>query len=152
MKTDFFDFDLFVLPDSLPLAEIAQGQGLAGVFLVLRDDPNAQELLDYLKKILAAVACDMDRDAWWTLLAPDAKFSFSQLQTESPIRLCLAFGISPASLGLNIQAPLYHPITLAGKEWLFADDLSQIYAERTQKDRPMAGALWSALQMLFKQP
>ncbi len=141
-QSGMFDFKIYPVDK----VEISAGKGLNKKgLLVAMAGTEAPELLAFLEKVLQAVGYDLQEDAlsiWVTSAEP---FWFKGLDQAAGFSHAIFFGIPPAQAGLNLQAQLYQPVSIADKTFLFADNLQKI-----QENPPLKRPLWEALKTIFK--
>lgn len=98
----------------------------------------------FLDKVLAAANLNLEKDTMFAEIPVSEPVHFStDLKRKMPEQV-LVFGLRPAQIGLNIEAPFYRPIDFYGTTWLFADALSVLEPDKNKK-----GQLWSALKQMF---
>lgn len=149
MKQLFKDANIFALPESEKQQLEYFGNNQKGILIVLRVKEWNQELRAFLGKILYAVKLDFDEDIHCLNITNHPSISFSQLNQKNTYQYVICFGLKPKETGLTVEGHLYQPFQLSGIQWLFANNLEDIYEERQQGKKQMAGALWKALQNMF---
>lgn len=151
MKSNFFDFKIFAVPEPADTREKMEGDGNEGVLVLYQPSEAASDELGFLKRILQAVRLELERDVFLVHITPDQRVSLSGMRRGSGIRKVIAFGIDPARLGIRFNADLYQPVRHQDLVYLFADDIQRIHAERQQGEKRRAAALWRALQEMFPE-
>jgi hypothetical protein len=144
LKTNFLDYQIFSTLElhefSAQLTGANARQVLVGFF-----DEQSTEREDYLKKIMGAAKLNLPEDCLILRGSLETKFpSFANIQNAYPIQKAVLFGIKPRDLGLNLEIPIYQPITFAQTTFLFVDKLSMIESSKERR-----AALWVCLQRLF---
>lgn len=143
--TKLFDEDIYNLDQSFLQSEqieILEGKEIA---VVINDSASSfpKTSKDLLEKILNAAKVDMSKVEM--VYAKDQVHSFNYLQNQFfPYKL-IAFGLKPASMGLNIRLGLYQLADFRGCQILIADDLNRIAADVKRKTY-----LWRSLQKMFE--
>lgn len=99
--------------------------------------------IELLNKILQATG--MQSNQRTCIDISKAPTSFNCLQQNYKPHYIIGFGINPADVGLQFQLPPYHPITLLGIQFLFADALSVIANDKQKK-----AILWNCLKAMYK--
>ena len=104
------------------------------VWVLVRSEPSRQvSNRDFLSKVLAAVQLNLEKDTLFAEIPVSLPLHFStDLKNKTPEQV-LVFGLPPAQLGLNIQAPLYFPVSFYGVTWLFADALEVLEPDKPGK-------------------
>lgn len=139
-----FELKIFSIAEGLPRS--LSGQGRKGVLVVLpASDWREDTHRPLLEKILQAARLDLEQDATLILLQPGEYLSLQAARKRGPVRHMLAFGCTPAELGLQIEAEQYRPVALGDVELLFAADLPTLQKEIAHKK-----ALWAAMRQAFK--
>lgn len=136
MQNTILDFKLFALADfdeqnTLPKRRI----------LVLSAEP-AKEL--FLLKILGAAKLTAADFVIRHIPPSVAAVGVSQLRQHIAPKDIILFGITPATVGLQISPPQYQPLAWAEARWLFAHSLKHIEENSNTKK-----ALWAAIQKMY---
>lgn len=136
--------DLVFLTPERSFLQAAKGAFARKVFVLFLQEPDFPGNRDFLIKILAAAQVNLEKDTFWVETvassAPAPAGAFAQKKPDH----VLVFGLTPAQVGLKIEAPLYQPMLFYGVNWLFADPLSVLEPDKQRK-----GLLWKALQQIF---
>lgn len=150
MKNTFFDFKLFVVPETTAISDRCQGKNQREILIILEAAvAEIDELGNFLGRMLGAARIDLAEDVSLLILQPGEQLPLSRVQSQVPFKTMLSFGIAPSRLGLHLEIPKYQSTLHAGITYLFADPLAAIYEERQSGGREMAGAMWAALQEIF---
>jgi len=150
LKPGFFNFKVFVLPEGDNPLPPGHGQGQKGLLVVYAPGETPSETLSaFLNKILQAIDYDLDRDAITYYKTPQQPLSLSELLREGTFRHVLLFGITPAQVGLNLDASPYEPTTWENVHILSADGLEAIYRERRAGGKEKSARLWAMLKQSF---
>ncbi|MFK8103908.1 MAG: hypothetical protein AB8G15_15350 [Saprospiraceae bacterium] len=142
----FFTDPIFVTPQPESFLEDAVGNNKKKVLVICQDPKQQTELLDFLKKILAAIHLDIDHDISLLKAKKGNLYSFVGARRNITFDKMLVFGLRAADLGLNIKDQPYKIINIENCKLLFSDELATI-----TRDKKLKGALWSSLQLLFKK-
>ncbi len=145
----FKDINIFALPEAEKQQIELLGNNKKAVLIVIRAQEWNQEIQAFLGKILGAVQLNFEEDIHCVNITNHPSISFFQLNQNKAYRHVIAFGLPPKELGLNIESRLYQPTLLSDIQWLFAHNIQDIYEERKQGKKQMAGALWKALKDMF---
>jgi hypothetical protein len=103
------------------------------------------DLLAFLKKILAAIHCDPEKDVWFFSVENDHRYSVSQIKNQLPSENAILFGFTPEQFGVRAQIKKYSLTTIGGVGYLFCDQLSDI-----EQHTPLKAALWEALKTIVR--
>jgi hypothetical protein len=133
---------LFSAPES-PFPGRLSG-GFARRILVVSDS-DAPGALDFLQKILTAAGIHLERDTLLAVVPGTAPVSVLSILLEKQPEQILVFGLTPAQVGIFIDATTYQPVAFYRATWLFADALLQMEPDKNKK-----AMLWRALQQVFK--
>ena len=144
LTNQFLDFKIINVSDTNSIIDACNGSSEKGIFLSYQTVDKSLE--SFLAKILSAVKLDLQTDVLTLEKTLDNDFSFSTLSKAQSIHTALFFGISPKAVGLQVDCHKYHPFSIDGCLFLFADDLKGISENQTLKK-----ALWEALQAIFKK-
>lgn len=109
-------------------------------------DTDAENQLSYLSKILNAVGFELSQDIILLNLPQKSQCSLAATIRQYNIHTVILFGLTPESVGLQIQSRLYQPISVAEVKFLFADVLSGINGNDAKRS-----ALWLALKQIFNK-
>ncbi len=151
MKIKYFlDFDIVDVPEKELQKPLFWGKNEKGILIIVEQSAEQEALNAFVEKILAAVQLDLYRDALLLALTPDDRVSFAALCQTYDIRYCINFGIADRRMGLGFLWKPYQSLLHEGRYFLLADALPMIYEERQQGGKAMSGALWRALQQIFK--
>ncbi len=116
------------------------------VLVLYRDEVSfgeAPENAQLLEKILKAVGLRMD-DVAILNYADHPDTTFKQLARHLDFQKLIAFGIQPPRLKVHARAEPYHILTLNGRQLIFADKLTVINGDQSQKKN-----LWNGLIKMF---
>ncbi len=113
------------------------------VFLSSVEERNAQ--IEFLKKILAAVQLDFDKDVVACNITSPQDFGFAKIYELYHPRHFLCFGMEGSQLGFQAEIPPYSPAHIRKTNILLANDLKTIESDSSKKK-----LLWNALQQIFK--
>ncbi len=141
-ESGIFDFEIYPLNENK--ISVCKGQNKKGLLVAMAGDERP-ELADFLMKILQAVGFDLQNDALNLWVTPSEQFWFKDLDRASPVSHAVFFGITPAQAGLNLEVPIYQPVVVSGKTFLFSDSLAKI-----QENPALKRPLWEALKIIFK--
>ena len=142
MQHSFLDFKIFALSNTKDIINQCSGNAQKGIFICY---PTSDEgMVDFLTKILSAVKLDLKTEVFVLTKTPDNNFSFSTFAKEVGIQKAILFGLSPQTIGLQINCPKYQPFKLNDCLFLFADELANISAQQSLKK-----LLWAALKEVF---
>lgn len=145
MNLDFFESELFILPNTKQALAQAKGLNERSILVVVAGKREQMpDLLDFLRKITTAAKIDLDKDTACLWVTSQQKIGWSSLSQNIHIQQALIFGKTPAELGLHLQVQLYKPFKFQGIQFIFADALSEIEQDPLKKK-----ALWTALQSAF---
>lgn len=133
----------FVLPES-DMLHLAEGLFAKRVLIVVREEPQAPGNKDFLGKILAAANLSLAADTRLITVPETHPLAISRILRTQQTEKVLVFGLTPAQLGLRIEAPYYTPLHFYGLEWLFSEPLSLLEPDKSKK-----GLLWTGLKQLF---
>ncbi len=146
----FLDFDMIDVPEKEPKQLLFLGKNKKGILIIVQQSAEQEALNAFVEKILAAVQLDLYRDALLLVVTPEDRLSFAGLCQIHNIRYCINFGLPSRSLGIGFLWQPYQPLLHEDRYFLLADALPKIYEERQQGGKVMSGALWRALQQIFK--
>lgn len=150
MHSSFFDFKVFVIPESAEVGPTGRGAAQKGLLILYAPGDEAQEDLDrFLGKILQAMDYELERDAWTFCKTPHDSLSLPELIETGRCQHVLLFGLSPDELGLPLPITPYQPIQHEGITLLPADDLPTIYQERRSGGKARSVQLWTMLKETF---
>lgn len=142
MQHPFLDFKIIAVTDTKNIIDQCSGNAQKGIFICY---PTSDEtMIDFLAKILSAVKLDVKKDVLVLEKTPDNDFSFSGFGKELSIQKAILFGISPQTIGLQINYQKYQPFNLNNYQFLFVDELTTISANQQLKK-----LLWNALKAIF---
>lgn len=110
--------------------------------LLLVHPTLTQEEQDLMQNIIKAIGFNLANMNSLTL-TPEDNIKFTILQEKIGFQQLMSFGVSPKQLGLNIIAPLYHPLFINNTEILFSENLTEL----TKKDKKKR--LWQSLKQMF---
>ncbi len=143
MKNTFLNYKVFNIEETADLKILGQCQ--KNMLIVLSEQEAADEnVLNFLRKILAAIRYDMDLDAALLAITADALFSLSEFCQKTNATSVLTFGFAPKQLGIYSNMRKYAFFQLQDTHFLFCDNLTTI---ESQKD--LKAALWDALKGRF---
>jgi hypothetical protein len=147
----FHDFDMYQIIENESVNIHLKGTNKQQ-FLIIFRSPAAEEkeLIPYLQKILSAISIQLEEDTLYLNLPDGKELCISHLIKTHGISKILVFAIQPKLLCLNLQITEHRVFSFLGSKWLWAESLSAIFSERTEKNRPKAGALWTGLKELLK--
>lgn len=133
---EFFNFKLFIAPESLKLPNEAYS-------LVIALNQNAKGIIemDTLQKIIAAIGYDLDKDV---ILLDNQLVSSMELHQQYQVKAVISFGVPLSNLGINVEAKLYEPIKIREISILKVEDLSLIAQDKNKKL-----LLWNSLKLMF---
>lgn len=134
---------LFIAAEKSALFE-AEGGFNRGVMVLALKESNAKANRDFLTKVLLAANLNLDQDALLAEIPANEPRSLAPDLKERQPKQVLVFGLSPIQLGLSFEVQAYQPQAFYGSTWLFADSLSALESDKTQKTQ-----LWSALKQMF---
>ena len=137
------DMDLVLASPENFLAE-CRGANNSLVCIGIESESEPEQRIVFLKKILAALQLELDRDTVYCSLDPTAKGSFFQLLKKKGIEKMVVFGLSPRHFGLGFSAQLYEPLGFYGCKFVFSEKLSVVEADQARKAK-----LWTALKAIF---
>ncbi|GJM31322.1 MAG: hypothetical protein DHS20C18_03230 [Saprospiraceae bacterium] len=148
----FFDFPIFPIPDFHKIEDKVDGKGQKSILIIYQASPNVAAILtNFLSSIFNAAKIDLLNDTYSINLTSQEGCLVSDLYKEKSIQYCFVFGLPPASIGLQAEIKLYQLTKIDGKVYLFADDIATIHKERQENGKQLSGALWKAIQQLFKK-
>ena len=135
---------IFIAPEHSAL-DFSKGGFAKRVWVLALEEPStAVSNRVFLAKVLAAANLNLEKDTLFAEIPASKPVRFStDIKCKEPEQV-LAFGLSPAQLGLAIDILPYKPIAFYGVNWLFADALSSLEPDKNKK-----GQLWSALKQMF---
>ncbi len=145
----FRNNNIFVFPERQDQPLNLVGNNKKAVLVIFRARETADQLMTFLGKVLGAVQLNVEEDIHCLNITNHSSISFSKLSSTPPYQQVIIFGAEPEELGLHFDHRLYQPIHLGNTTFLFADELQEIFEERRQGKKKMAGALWKALQSIF---
>ena len=134
---------LFLVPEQ-PLTERAAGGFARRIFVLSLAETEHPANRDFLVKILAAAHINLEKDTLFAEIPGQEAVSFLPVRVRKHPEFALVFGLSPAQIGLSVDAPLYQPFAFYGVSWLFAEALSILEPDKNRKAK-----LWLALQQMF---
>jgi hypothetical protein len=149
LNPDFFDFDLFAVPEAQKLRDVVRGAGNQKVFVVFTGIDEEPALFPFLQKIFQATKIDIEQDTYYLPLTAEASFGLAAIPQAKESEIIIIFGFTPPQAGLHLQVPRYQITPFRGQKLLFADALPAIYQERQAGKKEMSGALWGAMKALF---
>ena len=112
--------------------------------LIVSENSLEEEHLELLGKILRAVQHDLKSDTLLLKQAENQPLNLNDIYNDQTVEKVLVFGLSATLLGLNVDYTPYQSFDLAGRTYLFADQLSKIALQKELK-----AALWNALQKIW---
>ena len=147
LNSGFLDMKIFPHTEPEVLLKQAEGKNAKGLLVVIFEDETRPELLPFLSKILSAVQYDLTQDAQLLKITDKTVFSLMSLNNEAKdgIQQVIFFGQTPKQVGLNLNIQKYQPLSVAGKNILFADDLAVIHDDSNLKK-----SLWMSLKAMFE--
>jgi len=140
----FYDFEVYISPESDIPGTNLTGDNEKKLLLVLREGDLSEENKVFLTKVLSAVSYDLDRDASILVAPKDQAIAVNKMMQSGSYNNCIIFGIDPKEIGFSIEAVSYNPFTIADKKYLIGHSLEKIKTS-TQLKKP----LWKALQAIF---
>ena len=150
MQPSFQNWTIFPVPDASEIAGRMTGNNAESVLLVYTlEQESSANLSEFLGRIVKSVGLDLNSDTASLTLMPGEKISLSQLRQQIPFNRAILFGLSPAQVGLRFSINKYIPVSLSGRQYLFADSLESIYLERREGGKQKAGLLWKAMKTIF---
>ncbi len=142
MPNSFFDYKVFVAPDSDNVDYLALGLGEKKILWILKDQLEQDDLL---QKISAAAKLELPKDVFLVRISGETEAlsvqKFIQLNFVTNI---IVMGILPNFLGLNFRAKKYEVTNFQGVRYLFTDDLYAISLNNNLKKD-----LWIAMQTML---
>jgi len=145
LNLDFFESELFILPNTKQALERAKGLNERSILVVMVGiEEQLPDLLNFLRKITTAAKINLDKDTAYLTLTPKHKIGWTGISQNINPKQALIFGKTPAELGLHLQVTPYQPFEFQGVQFIFADALSEI-----EQDQEKKKALWSVLQSVF---
>jgi hypothetical protein len=144
LKNTYLDYKVFVLPDFHQTDAVVAGENDKHILIACIHENNA-ELDVFLEKVIGSAKLNLKTDCL-LIKMPDNEsiIAFSKISTQYPIKKALFFGITPKSVGLNVDCPTYFPFLLNDCAFLFVDPLSKIINNNDLKK-----ALWNCLQRVL---
>jgi hypothetical protein len=140
-----FNKDEFIyLAPEQSVLDRAEGSFARKILVLAQAEPEFAGNRDFLEKVLSAVQINLERDTLLAIAESGTPLRLMPELRKNQTEFVLVFGLPPAPLGLNIEAPLYRAVFFYGIHWLFADKLSALEPDRAKK-----GLLWTALKQLF---
>ena len=143
MKNTFLDFDFY---QTNTKAEVVLfGENKKQMLIIIEDENEQNDAnIDFLEKIITAIKYDFKQDCTYFLLPKKEKISITALVSKHQIKDLLVFGINNTQLGIYANQKKYQPFYIQQVTYIFADNLSEIQAQKELK-----GALWDALKKVF---
>lgn len=141
-----FAFKKYAVLDEAQIAKNCSGGNAKSVLVVLEAGGDAASSGDFLKKILAAVNLEVERDVCLCAVPLGATLPLSSLIRGGQMAKVLVFGLTPASLGINFSLPLYSPVQMGDHVFLLAHGL-QTLAQAEHK--VFKAQLWQCLKQMF---
>ena len=145
MQPKFPHFKIFAAKTDSSLED--QPQLSKDTRLLVISDISTEQHDEMLEKMIGAVNLDIRTQASVITLPPESPIRLAAYCRGSNISEVLIFGLPPASLGLHIQGPAYHPLSIGGLHIIFAPSLDKIAGSKEMKLQ-----LWQGLQNLFSNP
>ncbi|SEW19229.1 hypothetical protein SAMN05428988_2953 [Chitinophaga sp. YR573] len=121
------------------------GENQKNITLLIQNESEAylnDELFNLLTNILNACKLGM-QDIALVNISQYPAMPFTAWQTAVPMKQCVLFGISPASLGLE-TFPTYQVMQVSGCQLLYSDAFFDI-----SQDKALKGKLWTGLKQLL---
>ncbi len=143
LTKDFFDFEIFVTPDTNDLPELS-GKNQKKLLVVVEKSDYTTEASGLLVKIIQAVGFQLAEDALLLQLERDTVISAQSIRLQHEIDYLISFGIPLVQLGIHLQIPAYQISKHGDIQLLLADKLEHTAAQKSAK-----AALWKALQAMF---
>ena len=143
---DFFDFDVFALPDQkfgLKNKKNTTQQEILVVYSNENDDPVLEELL---RNILSAANLDIENGIVFLKTTPQERYSFHEINEKLSLKDLLFFGIPPSNFGLNYIVKHYQPLSVKKWRMLLINSLEEVHTDVNKKK-----ALWSCLKEMYLQ-
>ncbi len=140
----FSESDILIVTNDQWLSKVDRTLRTRKVWVLVSGNASGQSEMEFLKKVLAAIQLDLDKDACLITVAAGDVLSISSLYEGAKPEKTLVFGLKPTDIGINIQLKTYIPTTYYGSSWLFSDDLSALESDKQKK-----GLLWAALKAMF---
>lgn len=126
------------------VSDFSSGGFAKQVFIVSKAPAVPGAHHDFLKKILAAVQINLEKDTLFAEIPVGEPLSLLPACKQKQAGHILVFGLAPEQLGVAAEIPLYQPRQFYGLYLLFADSLAELEPDRVKK-----GQLWQAMQHMF---
>jgi hypothetical protein len=144
LKNTYLDYKVFVLPDFHQTDAVVAGENNKQVLIACIHENNA-ELDVFLERIISSAKLNLNTDCLMIKMSDNESIiAFSKISTQYPIKKALFFGITPKSVGLNVDCPTYFPFVLNDCTFLFVDPLSKIINNNDLKK-----GLWNCMQRVL---
>ncbi len=143
MKNTFLDFDFYQTDTTADLLLLGENKKLMLIVISDENELNDANII-FLEKIIAAIKYDFKQDTAYFFLHKEDKISITELISKQQIKDLLVFGINNTQLGIYANQKKYQPFYIQQVTYIFADNLSEIQAQKELK-----GALWDALKKVF---
>lgn len=135
---------IYAAPEKSPDTEL-QGAFAKSVLVLFAAEPTFSEPNKaFLSKILQAVSLHLENDTLYGEINREELWAISTFARDKGVATALIFGLGKQNLGINAAILPYQPTIFYGVNWLFADSLSEIEADKNKK-----ALLWQALKSIF---
>jgi hypothetical protein len=143
LKNTFLDFDFYQTNTNTDFTLL--GNHKKQMLIVIVDEAEQNDAnIAFLEKIIAAIKYDFKQDTAYFFLQKEEKLTISDVVSRHQIKDLLVFGINNTQLGIYANQKKYQPFYIQQVTYIFADNLSEIQAQKELK-----GALWDALKKVF---
>ncbi len=149
LNSIFFRNQLYQLPDDLDESQHLNGSNGKKILIIFQNNKRDKELIEFLKIVLKAAGILLEEHTHYIDLTPVGKLSLKRLCTLQAYEYVLVFGSLLDDIGIYAKLPMYQPAHLNRLHIAQMDDLSDIYSEKQQSQRPKSRQLWELLKNTF---
>jgi DNA polymerase III psi subunit len=143
VKRDF-EWNYYEIPPQKDLLLSRKGNNKKKLLVLTPTNLSGTEH-SLLRNILQAIGYDLEDDCLHCMLEPGFRYPLGNTAEQDDFKTCLAFGLAPEDLGLQIQPLPYRFFRLGGISICFSTGFSELQTNKKEKQ-----ALWSALKDYFK--
>jgi hypothetical protein len=111
------------------------------LLIVITENENASDKIDFLKAIVKALKIDFDSDC---VLIPTAPNDYNVGKALVNFDHAIIFGLTPIEVAINTGNKLLKVMRFEHRNVLFCENLKAIQSDQTKKAQ-----LWKILQQMF---
>ena len=144
MKTSFFNFPVYAVPDAESVLSKLAGKNERKILIAVNSEQWEQDEI-FLNRIFNAAGVDLPKDG--LILASNSseiKPSLTQIAGVHDVLYVFLFGVAPSEVGIQANFPLNAPISW-NKRFFFVSAALKEVEQSTELKRP----LWDFLRAEF---